>query len=75
MTEHMRLKGFSPRTIKSYLNLVAVYARHVGKSPEFTDCEDVRAFMVYLLEERGSSTSYTQRKVVCEKLAFFNFVR
>ena len=52
MTEHMRLKGYSPRTIKSYVNMVAVYARHVGKSPELTDCEDARAFMVYLLEER-----------------------
>ena len=33
MTEHMRLKGCSPRTIKSYVNMVAVYARHVGKIP------------------------------------------
>ena len=70
MTEHMRLKGFSPRTIKSYLNLVAVYARHVGKSPEFTDCEDVRAFMVYLLEERGSSASYLIQAFSALKLLF-----
>ena len=34
MTEHMRLKGYSHRTIKSYVNLVAAYARHVGRSPE-----------------------------------------
>ena len=57
----MRLKGYSPRTIKSYVNMVAAYARHVGKSPELTDCEDARAFMVYLVEERKCSTSHLHR--------------
>lgn len=33
----MLLKGYSPNTIKSYVNMVAAYARHLGKSPESTD--------------------------------------
>jgi len=70
MTEHMRLRGYSYRTIKSYVNMVAVYARHVGKSPELTDCEDVRAFMVYLLEERKSSTSHLSQAFSALKLLF-----
>ena len=52
MTEYMRLKGYSPATIKSYVNMIAAYARHVGKSPDLTDCEDVRAFLLYLLQDR-----------------------
>ena len=43
---HTQLKGYRPRTIKSYVNMVACYAHHVGKSPELTGCEDARAFMV-----------------------------
>lgn len=70
MTEHMRLRGYSPRTIKSYVNLAAVYARHVGKSPELTGCEDVRAFMVYLLEQRGSSASHLGQAFSALKLLF-----
>ena len=70
MTEHMRLKGYSPRTIKSYVNMVAVYARHVGKSPELTDCEDARAFMVYLVEERGCSTSHLHQAYSAIKVLF-----
>ena len=70
MTEHMRLKGYSPRTIKSYVNMVAVYARHVGKSPELTDCEDARAYMVYLLEERGSSMSHLSQAYSALKVLF-----
>lgn len=70
MTEHMRLKGYSLRTIKSYVNMVAVYARHVGKSPELTDCEDARAFMVYLLEERKCSTSHLHQAYSAIKVLF-----
>ena len=70
MTEHMRLKGYSHRTIKSYVNLVAAYARHVGRSPELTDCEDARAFMVYLVEDRRASTSHLSQAYSAIKLLF-----
>jgi site-specific recombinase XerD len=70
MIEHMRLKGYSPRTIKSYVNMVSVYARHVGKSPELTGCEDARSFMVYLVEERKCSTSHLHQAFSALKLLF-----
>lgn len=69
MTEHMRLRGYSPKTIKSYVNLVAAYARHVGKSPELTGCEDARAFMVHLVD-RGSSASHLSQAYSAIKLLF-----
>ena len=70
MIEHMRFRGYSHRTIKSYVNMIAVYARHVGKSPELTGCEDARAFMVYLVEERKGSTSYLSQAFSAIKLLF-----
>ena len=50
--------------------MVAVYARHVGKSPELTDCEDARAFMVYLLEERACSSSHLHQAFSALKVLF-----
>lgn len=70
MTEYMRLKGYSPATIKSYVNMVAAYARHVGKSPDLTDCEDVRAFLLYLLQDRGGSVSHLSQAYSALKLLF-----
>jgi integrase/recombinase XerD len=70
MTEHMRLRGYSPRTIKSYVNMVAAYARHVGKGPELTGCEDARAFMVHLVEGRKCSTSYLHQAYSAIKVLF-----
>ena len=34
MFDYMRLKHYSPKTIKSYVNIVAAYSRHIGHSPE-----------------------------------------
>ncbi len=69
MIEHMRLKGYSHRTIKSYVNLVATYALHVGKSPELTGCVDARAFMVHLVE-RNCSTSHLSQAYSAIKVLF-----
>lgn len=70
MTEYMRLKGYSPRTIKCYINMAAAYSRHIGKSPELTDCEDARAYMLYLLEERGCSMSHLSQAYSALKVLF-----
>lgn len=70
MLEHMRLKGYSPKTIKCYVNMVSAYARHVEKSPELTDWEDVRAFMVYLLEDRGCSATHLCQALSAIKVLF-----
>ena len=51
--EDLQLEHFSPSTIKVYVNAVSVFARHFGKSPEELDEEDVRRFLVHLIQDRG----------------------
>jgi len=46
MFEYMQLRNYSPATIKSYTNMVAAFARHIGKSPHLSDWEAVRAYML-----------------------------
>ncbi len=54
--EDLRLKNFSPGTIKVYVFAVAKFARHFGRSPETLSGEDIRAYILHLLD-RGLSRS------------------
>lgn len=54
--EDLRLKNFSAGTIKVYVHAVAKFARHFGRSPETLGGEDVRAYLVQLLD-RGVTRS------------------
>jgi site-specific recombinase XerD len=54
--DDLRLKNFSPGTIKVYVLAVAKFARHFGCSPDTLTAEDVRAYFVQLLD-RGVTRS------------------
>jgi integrase/recombinase XerD len=43
MIEDMRLRNFAPRTIQVYVERVATFAKHFGKSPDRLGPADVRA--------------------------------
>ncbi len=54
--DDLRLKNFSPGTIKVYVHAVAKFARHFGQSPDTLSREHVRAYFVHLLD-RGIARS------------------
>ena len=54
--DDLRLKNFSAGTIKVYVHAVAKFARHYGRSPEKLSQEEVRAYLVHLIE-RGVARS------------------
>lgn len=64
MTDDLRLRNRSLRTIDTYLACVAHFARHFGKSPALLGPEEIRQFQVYLVEQRRVSWSYFNQ-VVC----------
>lgn len=55
--DDLRLKNFSDGTIKVYVHAVEKFARFLGRSPDESTAEDVRAFLVHELD-RGLSRSY-----------------
>jgi integrase/recombinase XerD len=55
--EDLRLKNFSPNTIRVYMHAVAAFARFFGRSPEALGEEDVRTYLVHLVSERRLSRS------------------
>jgi integrase/recombinase XerD len=58
MIDDMTLRNFTPDTIESYVGCVARFARHFHCSPEHLGSEQVRAYLLHLLRERGLSMSY-----------------
>lgn len=55
MIEDMTVRNFAPNTQDSYLRQVSLFARHFGKSPEQLGPEEIRAYQIYLAEERKVS--------------------
>ena len=52
MQEDLRLRNFSARTIRHYTHTVAEFAKYFHKSPDQLGPEQVRAFLLHLLNER-----------------------
>lgn len=52
MIEALELRGLSPKTVKLYVDCVARFAGHCGKSPDKLTAEDVRQYLLYLVHER-----------------------
>jgi integrase/recombinase XerD len=50
--EELRLRGMSERTVETYLGIVRRFAVHYGQSPDRLGTEEVRAYLLYLIEER-----------------------
>jgi integrase/recombinase XerD len=58
MIEDMKLRNLSPHTILAYVDRVAAFAKHFGKSPHLLGPKEVRAYLVYLVAEKRVSWSY-----------------
>lgn len=69
MMEDMEIRNLAPRTRREYILCVARFARHFGTSPDLLGLEHIRAFQVYLIEDRKFSWSY-YNQCVCA-LRFF----
>ena len=52
MEEELRLRGMSQKTVDTYLSIVRRFAAHHGQSPDRLGVEEVRSFLLHLIEER-----------------------
>ena len=70
MLEDMQMRNLSINTQKAYLRAVAQLAQHYKQSPEQLSTEQVRAYLVHLINERHASPSlYNQAR--CALKFFF----
>ena len=57
MIEDMRVRNLALNTQRSYVEQVSRFARHFNKSPEQLGPEDIRAYQVYLTNEKKLAPS------------------
>jgi site-specific recombinase XerD len=57
MTDDMRIRNLSAVTQTSYLLQISLFARYFQKSPEWLGPEEIRAYQVFLLQEKKHSPS------------------
>ncbi len=57
MIDAMQVRGMSPRTHRSYLSAVTDLAKYYRRSPDQMSGEELQAFFLYLVKERGLSPS------------------
>jgi integrase/recombinase XerD len=57
MLEDMQVRNLSMHTQRIYIENVARFAKHFGKSPELLGVEEIRAYQLYLLKEQHISIS------------------
>lgn len=55
MIEDMKVRGFSPGTIRQYIYYIEHFARHVHQCPNKLDLETIRQYKLHLLDERKLS--------------------
>jgi integrase/recombinase XerD len=69
MLEDMQVRNLSPHTQRAYVESVARFARHFGRSPADLGPDEIRAYQVYLVRERG--VGYSSVEIAVCALRFF----
>ncbi len=57
MIEDMQVRNLAPHTQRVYVEQISRFARHFGKSPELLGPADIRAYLLYLGQDRELSAS------------------
>jgi site-specific recombinase XerD len=52
MIDAMQLRNFSPKTIQLYVENVARFARYFNRSPDKLGPDDVRVYLLHLVQEK-----------------------
>lgn len=69
MRSILRTRNYSPRTEETYIDAVARYARHFGKSPDQLGAAQVIEYQIWLREHKHASATFANQTVCA--LRFF----
>lgn len=70
MIEEMQLRGMAPETQRQYVHHVARFALFYNTSPELLDLEDIRQYLLHLLNDRHLSTESVNQSVSALKFLY-----
>jgi site-specific recombinase XerD len=70
MIEEMKLRNLTPRTIDVYISRVAHFARYFGRSPKVLGRNEVRAYLLHLVQEKKVSWSVYNQTVAALRFLY-----
>ena len=70
MIEDMELKNLATRTIDVYVTRVVAFAKHFGRSPEPLGRDEVRAYLLHLVQEKKVSWSVYNQTVAALRFLY-----
>ena len=70
MTEDMQVRNLSPQTQSAYIMQVSLFARHFKKSPSILGPEDIRAYQLYLTNQKRLAASSIKVAVAALRFLF-----
>ena len=71
MLDDLRIRNYSPSTVRAYIRSVADFAEHFKKSPEKLGPEEIRSYQLFLLNEKRVKLS-TYIQAICALRFFYN---
>lgn len=73
LIEELEIRNYAPKTIKLYVDNVARLARYHGRSPDRLNREEIRRYLVYLVEERQVAVA-TYKQALAALRYFYRWV-
>ena len=70
MYEEMRIRNYSPRSIKTYISLVSATSKHFGKSPEHISITELKEYLFHRVEAGRLSASGVNQTISAFKVLF-----
>ncbi len=69
--DRMKVEGYSRRTIKTYLRELRKFVRYIRpRYPRDLDADDIRAYLLYLIGEKGVSRSAVNQAISALKFLY-----
>ncbi len=63
MTHELKLKGYSHKTVKSYLGHIKRFATYINKLLNEIDTDDIKKYVLFLLDEQNTSHSFANQAI------------
>ena len=72
MLEDLQIRNYAPTTVAAYIRNVAEFAKHFGKSPDLLGTEEIRAYQLYLIQQKKLSPSAYIQAVCALRFLYSN---
>jgi integrase/recombinase XerD len=73
--QQLQLKGYSPRTIKNYVDCIVLLAKYYNTSPDLLTIEQIRDYFLYSLNVRKLSKSWMNQTISALKILFVEVLK